>query len=70
MKKNRVEILKFKSKGAKDAIRLPEKEVECVGTFCCWATDHDDNLAPIPVAIVKLKDGSVRSVFCEMIRFI
>lgn len=45
------------------------KVFDTMAHFHQWGQDHDGQGEQVPVAIVELPDGSIRSVYCELVMF-
>lgn len=65
------EVIVFKSEMQEtDGGRLKFVKVfETTAHFHQWAQDSNGQGEQVPVAIVELSDGSIRSVYCEMVVF-
>jgi hypothetical protein len=53
-----------------DGCRKSVKVLDTVGLFHLFGQDDNGEGVPAPVAVIELADGSVRSVYAEMIQFI
>ena len=53
-----------------DGCRKSVKVLDTVGLFHLFGQDDNGEGVSVPVAVVELADGSVRSVYAEMVAFV